>query len=290
MIRYVLILALLMGGLACAQGSFEADEMAWRDARDAALRRPDGWLTLAGLFWLVPGTHTFGSGTDNELRFPASAPVHIGTFVLDGDTLSVQVEPRVEARVDDRPVRDWTFNLKAAEGSQVMRVGTLSWYPIVRDGRVGIRLKDSQSPLLATFEGQRYYPLSNTQRVWARFVPYPTPRSIEAPSALGTSRVTCPGVLEFTLQGHPLHLLAFAEPEDTEFEVIFGDRTNGHGTYPAGRYVDVARPAADGRTVIDFNHAYNPPCSFTGFATCVFPPPENRLPLSIEAGEKFTGH
>jgi uncharacterized protein (DUF1684 family) len=42
--------------------------------------------------------------------------------------------------------------------------------------------------------------------------------------------------------------------------------------------------------VIDFNKAYSPPCAFTNFATCPLPPDQNRLPLSIHAGEKYRDH
>ena len=38
--------------------------------------------------------------------------------------------------------------------------------------------------------------------------------------------------------------------------------------------------------VVDFNKAYNPPCAFTAYATCPLPPPQNRLALRVEAGEK----
>ena len=47
---------------------------------------------------------------------------------------------------------------------------------------------------------------------------------------------------------------------------------------------------ASGKTIVDFNKAYNPPCAFTPFATCPLPPPQNRLPIRIEAGElKYRG-
>ena len=48
-------------------------------------------------------------------------------------------------------------------------------------------------------------------------------------------------------------------------------------------------PAA-GKVVLDFNKAYNPPCAFTPYATCPLPPPENKLAVRIEAGEKKYGH
>jgi uncharacterized protein len=42
----------------------------------------------------------------------------------------------------------------------------------------------------------------------------------------------------------------------------------------------------DGKVVIDFNKAYNPPCAFTPYATCPLAPPENRLGVAVRAGEK----
>ena len=45
-------------------------------------------------------------------------------------------------------------------------------------------------------------------------------------------------------------------------------------------------PDANSQVVVDFNRAYNPPCAFTPFATCPLPPPENRMDLLVEAGEK----
>ena len=69
---------------------------------------------------------------------------------------------------------------------------------------------------------------------------------------------------------------------------ILGDRTNGDTTYGAGRYL-YADLEADDRIVVDFNKAYTPPCAFTPFATCPLPPPENRLGIPIEAGEKYSG-
>jgi uncharacterized protein len=46
----------------------------------------------------------------------------------------------------------------------------------------------------------------------------------------------------------------------------------------------------DGKVVLDFNKAYSPPCAFTPYATCPLAPKENRLPVRIEAGEKYSGH
>ena len=67
---------------------------------------------------------------------------------------------------------------------------------------------------------------------------------------------------------------------------MFADETNGDETYPPGRFLYVDTPGADGKTFIDFNKAYNPPCAFTAYATCPLPPEQNHLPVRVTAGEK----
>ena len=75
-----------------------------------------------------------------------------------------------------------------------------------------------------------------------------------------------------------------------ELFVVFGDSTNGKETYGGGRFLYADWPGPDGVVTLDFNRAYNPPCVFTPWATCPLPPPQNKLAMAIEAGEKtYTG-
>ena len=46
----------------------------------------------------------------------------------------------------------------------------------------------------------------------------------------------------------------------------------------------------DGKVILDFNKAYNPPCAFSEFTTCPLPPPQNMMKVRVAAGEKFRGH
>ena len=78
------------------------------------------------------------------------------------------------------------------------------------------------------------------------------------------------------------------EPDAEELFFIFRDQTSGKETYGAGRFLYADLPKG-GKVVLDFNKAYNPPCAFTPYATCPLPPPQNRLPVRIEAGEKAYG-
>ena len=120
----------------------------------------------------------------------------------------------------------------------------------------------------------------------ARFVPHAAGKTLPIANIIGTTdHIPNPGAVEFERGGKTWRLEALDEGEGTLF-LVFADRTSGHGSYGAGRFLDAPMPDKQGRLVLDFNQAYNPPCAFTPFATCPLPPPENRLDLAVEAGEK----
>jgi uncharacterized protein (DUF1684 family) len=124
--------------------------------------------------------------------------------------------------------------------------------------------------------------------VTARWEPYATPRPVEVPSVIGTTvKELAPGRAWFTVDGKEVSL----EPtlDDGELFFVFKDKTAPRQTYGAGRFL-YAAPPKDGKVVLDFNRAYNPPCVFSPWATCPLPLPQNILPVRIEAGEKNWGH
>jgi uncharacterized protein (DUF1684 family) len=93
------------------------------------------------------------------------------------------------------------------------------------------------------------------------------------------------GYVEFDLLGERRRLEAF-EAAGNRLWLIFRDQTSGKTTYGAGRFL-YASIQSDGLVDLDFNKAYHPPCAFTPFAMCPFPPRENILPIPISAGEQF---
>ncbi len=94
------------------------------------------------------------------------------------------------------------------------------------------------------------------------------------------------GAAVFEYEGETYRLEAQASRDDDELFFVFADRTTGRETYGAGRMLYAPMPDENGRTVLDFNRAYNPPCTFTEHSTCPLPPPENRLDVRVTAGEK----
>jgi uncharacterized protein (DUF1684 family) len=160
-------------------------------------------------------------------------------------------------------------------------------YVIERGGRFALRVKDPESARRRSFRGLDWFPVRESYRVTARFVPYEPPKAIPIANVLGTVEpMPSPGYVVFSLNGREFHLDPVLEdPAAKELFFIFRDETAGKQTYPAGRFLYADLPK-DGRVVLDFNKAYSPPCAFTSFATCPLPPRQNRLDVRIEAGEK----
>jgi hypothetical protein len=80
----------------------------------------------------------------------------------------------------------------------------------------------------------------------------------------------------------------FPGGEESDLEIFFRDATNGHGSYPAGRFVSLV-PAGAGRYRLDFNRARNPFCAYSSAYPCPAPWRGNTIPASVTAGERYDG-
>lgn len=292
-------IALAGGTGAFAQGaappakaeSFEATVEAARKARNAELKEEDSWLTLVGLYWLEPGENRFGSGPENRVIFPeGKLPAFAGTLIREGEGVRIRVQPGVAITSEGKPVTEMALKSDNDEGTTHLEAGSVSFYVIRRGDRVGIRIKDRDSETRRTFQSLDFYPPDPAWRVTARFEPYDPPKPVPIPNVLGqVSDSPSPGAVVFEWKGKSYRLDALGGSPGEPLSLIFGDATNGHETYGAGRFLETEAPR-DGKVVVDFNLAYNPPCAFTAFATCPLPPRQNKLALAVEAGEKkFAG-
>ena len=165
--------------------------------------------------------------------------------------------------------------------------GDASFIVIKRGDRFALRVRDALAPTRTGFAGLDYFAIDPGFRFTARFEPHPPGQSIGIVNVLGIEEAMAnPGAVVFEKDGVE-HRLEAVDEGDGRLFLIFSDRTSGHESYPAARFLYADRPAAgDTTTVVDFNLAYNPPCAFTEFSTCPLPPPSNRLDLRVEAGEK----
>jgi len=254
--------------------SYSDSILTWQKHRDAGLRSEKGWLTLVGLFWLKPGDNTIGSAPNNDFVLPKNAPAQVGRLHLADGKVTL-IDPSGTQRVlssdEDKP--------------DVDEAGSVSFFVIKRGERLGIRARDSASLALKNFSGMSYFPINPALRFEAKLIP--DVKKIPILNVLGqTEMEESPGLVEFRRDGQTYSLRPIYEEASTGKTLffLFKDLTNKTQTYPAGRMLNVPLPV-NGKVDLDFNRAYNPPCTFTPYATCPLPPKENHLPFPVNAGE-----
>jgi hypothetical protein len=250
------------------------------------------WLPLAGLFWLKPGESSFGTDPKNAIVFP-KGPAQAGSFTLEGKNVTAKFASSAKATVADKPVTTLELQPDSSGNPTVVAIGTLRFHVIVRGERVGIRVKDEESDAVRQYRGPVFFPLDLSYRVTATWIPSDGKQTVDVPNVLGDVTPTpIAGTAVFKINGQELRLTDLGGDATKELFFVFNDPTSKANTYPGGRFLQ-AGPVSNGTVVIDFNRAYNPPCSVTPYATCPLAPKENRLAVAIPAGEQYhhkSGH
>lgn len=257
----------------------------WRAQHEESYRR--NWATIAGLHFLEPGSHTAGTDRTNDIVLPASASApRIGRFVLAGDSVRFEPERGSSVKIDGEPVtmpRELADDF-ATEASSI-EVGRIRMVVHRSGERRSLRVWDPDGEMARGFLGFRWFPIQMAYRVTGRFIPDPSPRDLQVMNTFGDlDSYKTEGVVEFTLQGRTLRMRPFTT-RPKRFYFVFKDQSSGAETYEAARFL-YSDLRDDGTTVLDFNQAYNPPCSFNPYTTCPIPLPENRLPVKVLAGER----
>ncbi len=281
-------------GSANAQKNFYLEELKqWDSARIAALKDPNGWLNLEGLFWFKKGINSFGSASTNDLVYNNVAfPKHLGDFIYEDGKVYWKdgITEKVKIKDADLVQNSETLNLlTATEGQYICRWKDFAWIVIQREDKVGVRFRNLKAKTLLEFKGIDRFSVDAKWRIKARVIPQ-NQNPLMIMNVLGQNTAQKHGgQLVFDIDGKTYRLDAIDEGGLRLF-VAFADATSGKTTYGSGRFIELEKPDAEGFTYIDFNKAYNPPCAFTEFATCPLPPPQNRLSIAIPAGEKKYGH
>jgi uncharacterized protein (DUF1684 family) len=228
----------------------EHDE--WRRKRLDELTRPDGWLTVVDLIWLDDGAHRLGSDATCDIALPGTPPL-LG--VLRVAAAGAEWQPA------DGPAR--ALQSDAWGQPDVVACGATSFFVIERDGRLALRVRDAESATRRNFAGIDCFPFDPSWRIEANW-----------DGALA----------RFSLNGADCALRP-QKPGADPLHFVIADASSGRETYGGGRFLHVPAPQGQ-RLLLDFNRAINPPCAFTPFAVCPLPPPENRLPFAVTAGER----
>lgn len=271
-----------------AQSDYQSEIQKWREKRENELKADNGWLTLTNLAWLKEGKNTIGSAADNNVVLPAATASQIGIIEFKNGIASLSVNDGIDALGDGKKFQSIELKSDADGKPTLVQIGDVSFTLIKREDRYGIRVRDVNSPNRAKFTNLHWFPIDESYRVTADFEAYDVPKEIEIPNVLGgTFKMRSPGLLKFKLGGKDYSL----EPveEGDEYFIIFNDLTSRTTTYQPGRFL-YSKKAKNGKVVLDFNQAYNPPCAFTEYATCPLPPAQNRLKTEIKAGEMRYDH
>jgi uncharacterized protein len=291
LMRTLLAMALLAASPPVSDG-YDKEIETWRQARETRLRSDEGWLTVAGLFWLKEGENRLGSDPNAEVVLPGhSSPARAGILRVHKGKVTLEPAAGVPITLGGKPAARMELRSDLPGPADVLVLGQTKFFVIERSGKLAIRLRDLQSPARKSFTGLRWFPIRKEYRVVGRFTPHATPKKLTIPNVLGlVEEMVSPGYVTFQLQGKEHRLEPVYEtPEQDELFFIFRDKTAGKETYGAGRFFYAANPK-NGEVIVDFNKAYTPPCAFTRFATCPLPPRQNLLPVRIEAGELDYGH
>ena len=266
---------------------------AWRSTRAAELRRPHGWLSLAGFAWLtpteleVPGLPGRWSADDEAVTLTAQP-----TDALDpgGDA---QRDRLVDVARDPFAIPSsgslvGTVRFPLPDGASVLAVrhGDRQVELLRRAGRPALRIRDPQAATRTGFRGIPTFDWSEDWLIAARFVPTPEPVAevvLTARPDLLTTAVTH-GRVDFSVAGAPVSLAATVGG-DGGLSIAFRDRTNEVLTAP-WRVLTAAAPDDRRQVLLDFNRAVNPPFAFTAYGTCPAPVATNRVPVAVTAGEQ----
>ncbi|MBK8784288.1 MAG: DUF1684 domain-containing protein [Anaerolineales bacterium] len=261
----------------------------WRKERDETIRRENGWLSLSGLYWLKLGKNKIGSDPRSEIQLPDRVPATIGELEYNGRSVAFRAAAGQQVQVNKKPVDFSILQPDISENPSYIQLMDIQLVVIQRGNRMGVRMWDNQREERRSFPARTWYDIDEKFRIATTYTAYEQPKKAYFPDLTGEkSEFPVEGYLSFEFGGNHYQLDINKEDEETYF-VRFWDPTCNTETYPTGRYL-IADIEPGKKIFIDFNKAYNPPCAFTDFATCVFAPEQNHLDFMVTAGETCRHH
>lgn len=268
---------------------YEARILAWRALKYEELVRENGWLALSGLYWLNEGRNLIGSNPMCEVVLPERAPTFIGVAELRGMGIRFTAAEGVRVKVNGRSAQKAVLrSSKDPKPSFITWNETLRMVVHEHADKYAIRIWDNERNERFALPPLKWFPINRRFRIPARYTRYKTPRAMKIPDTFGElveERID--GYVSFRFEGATYKLDA-SETSGGKLSIKFRDETSKRESYPPTRHC-YTEPVKNKRVTLDFNYAYNPPCAFTEYATCIFAPPQNTLPFRVEAGEMYRG-
>lgn len=249
--------------------AYEATIEGWRRAHEATYSRENGWLSQIDLQWFEDDQAVLDVGTFQNTE------AGVRFIAMDG----------IDVRIAGALTRDVVLDHAAQDYPDVLTAGTRSYQVVRRGGALAVRVRDTEAPARRRFRGLSWYPVRPEWRIEGRLVPSVAPSLSMRFTAGQEEDAPCPGQVVFSARGREHTLVPYARP-DGSWLFVFRDDSNADETCAMCRYF-YATPSVDqSRVELDFNRAAAPICALVPLVTCVLPPPENRLPIRVPAGER----
>jgi len=286
--RLGLLTLTLVATVASAQGTYDVAALnAFHAEREKILLADDGWFTVSGLHFLNPGENKFGSDPLNDVVLEyADVPKQAGVITMNGTNVTIKAAEGQTLTYNGKPAKEGVLHL-AADGkpADTITFKTTTMFLHYSGPRLAIRVRDLNAPLRKNFSGLKWYPPNPAVKVVGQFTPLAKPKTVQAPNILGDLEpFEVPGTVALTIGGKAANMEAWKSGNQLWF--VFRDLTSADTTYQSARFLYTDMPGPDGKLVMDFNRARNPPCAYNQWTTCPLPPTANKLAVRIEAGEK----
>jgi len=272
------------------QLEYENSILQWRAEKYDSLVRENGWVSLAGLFWLNEGRNLVGSNPMCEIVLPERAPTFLGVIELKGNVKRLNAAEGVRVKVNGRSVQKAILkSSKEAKPSFITWNDNLRLVVHEHAGKPAIRSWDNLREERFSLPPLKWFSINKDLRIAARYTRFPDSHKSDHPDTFGDMvEDRLDGYVTFKYMGNK-YKLDVTETRNHTLFIKFRDETSNKETYPPSRYYYTEPVAKNGSVILDFNYAYSPPCAFTAYATCIFAPPQNKLPFRVEAGEIYRG-
>ena len=241
------------------------------------------YLQLTGLFKLNKQGNTFGnSALNNHVIAIKTLPETIANISNDENSLIFEAAEGIIIKSElDSTITKMNMTLDEFGNSEKLYHDRINWQLITRGNAPYLRVWDSQNPFVETFKGFKLFDLNPEFIFDAQFKYFDAKKTENVKSQLGVKASTkFIGQVLFNYNDKTYSL----DVGENGFTMV-SDATTGSDTYGGGRYVYLNLPKTNGSVTLDFNRLYNPPCSFSKYTTCLYPPRQNNLPFEILAGE-----
>ncbi|MBN2115050.1 MAG: DUF1684 domain-containing protein [Anaerolineales bacterium] len=267
---------------------YESQILLWQAKKYDERVGENGWMSLAGLFWLNQGRNLVGSNPMCEVTLPEHAPTFLGIIEWEGKTVRLQVAEGVQVQVNGRLAQRAVLRSDREATPSFITWNQICLVLHEYADKYGVRIWDNQRRNHFTLPLLKWFPINKQFRFSAHYTRYPEPKVSSQLDTFGEMvEDRLDGYITFKFDGKT-YKLDVTEEKDHRLFIKFRDLTNSKETYPPSRYCYTER-VKGGKVTLDFNYAYSPPCAFTEYATCIFAPQQNYLPFRVEAGEIYRG-